>query len=140
MYKRQGTDNAIDEAAALVLHALHLPPDLHTEYFQSYLTPSEKQAALHLLERRVAERKPAAYLTNRAWFMSLPFYVDERVPVSYTHLDVYKRQVSNSAATRSLQANKSGTTRVVKGETLNNLPGTCTISRNIPPNGMWMRW
>ena len=76
-----GTDNAIDEAAALVLHALHLPPDLHTEYFQSYLTPSEKQAALHLLERRVAERKPAAYLTNRAWFMSLPFYVDERVLV-----------------------------------------------------------
>ena len=55
--------------------------DLHTEYFQSYLTPSEKQAALHLLERRVAERKPAAYLTNRAWFMSLPFYVDERVLV-----------------------------------------------------------
>ena len=76
-----GTDNAIDEAAALVLHALHLPPDLHTEYFQSHLTPGEKQVALHLLERRVAERKPAAYLTNRAWFMSLPFYVDERVLV-----------------------------------------------------------
>ncbi|HAO33558.1 MAG TPA: 50S ribosomal protein L3 N(5)-glutamine methyltransferase [Candidatus Competibacter sp.] len=76
-----GTDNAIDEAAALVLHALHLPPDLHGEYFQSRLTPAEKQAASRLLERRVTERKPAAYLTNRAWFMSLPFYVDERVLV-----------------------------------------------------------
>lgn len=76
-----GTDNAIDEAAALVLHALHLPPDLHVEFFQSNVTPSEKQAALHLLERRIAERKPAAYLTQRAWFMGLPFYVDERVLV-----------------------------------------------------------
>ena len=51
-----GTDNAIDEAAALVLHALHLPPDLHVEYFQSRLTLAEKQTALHLLKRRVAER------------------------------------------------------------------------------------
>ncbi|QQS53658.1 MAG: 50S ribosomal protein L3 N(5)-glutamine methyltransferase [Candidatus Competibacteraceae bacterium] len=76
-----GTDNAIDEAAALVLHALHLPPDLHAEYFQSRLTPTEKQAVLHLLQRRITERKPAAYLTQRAWFMGLPFYVDERVLV-----------------------------------------------------------
>jgi len=76
-----GTDNALDEAAALVLHALHLPPDLQADYFQARLTPPEKQAALRLLERRVSERRPAAYLTQRAWFMGLPFYVDERVLV-----------------------------------------------------------
>lgn len=76
-----GADNAIDEAAALTLHALHLPPDLHTEYLQAQLTPSEQRAVLHLLQRRIAERKPAAYLTQRAWFMGLPFYVDERVLV-----------------------------------------------------------
>ena len=76
-----GTENAIDEAAALVLHALHLPPDLHAEYFQSHLTPPEQQAAFQLLERRIIERKPAAYITNRAWFMGLAFYVDERVLV-----------------------------------------------------------
>ena len=76
-----GTDNAIDEAAALVLHALHLPPDLHPEFFQAALTPSEKHTVLELLERRVRERRPTAYLTNRAWFMDLPFYVDERVLV-----------------------------------------------------------
>lgn len=74
-----GTDNAIDEAAALVLHALHLAPDLPAEYLQAHLLPSEKQAAAQLLERRIAERKPAAYLTQRAWFMGLPFHVDERV-------------------------------------------------------------
>lgn len=79
VYFGHGTDNAIDEAAALVLHSLHLPPDLSGEYFQALLTPAEKQAALALLERRIRERKPAAYLTRQAWFMGLPFYVDERV-------------------------------------------------------------
>ena len=76
-----GTADAIDEAAALVLHALHLSPDLHEEYLQAALTPAEKQAVLDLLERRVRERKPAAYLMHQAWFMGLPFYVDERVLV-----------------------------------------------------------
>lgn len=76
-----GSDSAIDEAATLVLHALHLPPDLHAEYLQARLTPPEQLVALQLLERRITERKPAAYLTQRAWFMGLPFYVDERVLV-----------------------------------------------------------
>ena len=76
-----GTDNAIDEAAALTLHALHLPPDLSAEYLQARLTPPEQQAVLHLLQQRIVQRKPAAYLTQRAWFMGLPFFVDERVLV-----------------------------------------------------------
>ncbi len=74
-----GTADAVDEAAALVLHALHLPPDLPEDFLQAALTPTEKQIVVNLLERRVHERKPAAYLMNRAWFMGLPFYVDERV-------------------------------------------------------------
>ena len=74
-----GTTTAIDEAAALVLHSLHLPPDLPGDYFHAALTPTEKQNILILLERRIQERKPAAYLMNRAWFMGLSFYVDERV-------------------------------------------------------------
>ncbi|MCB1814202.1 MAG: 50S ribosomal protein L3 N(5)-glutamine methyltransferase [Candidatus Competibacteraceae bacterium] len=81
IYFGHGTDNAIDEAAALVLHALHLPPDLHENYLQASLTNSEKAAVLALLQRRIQERKPAAYLTHKAWFMGLPFYVDERVLV-----------------------------------------------------------
>jgi len=76
-----GTDNAIDEAAALTLHALHLPPDLSADYLQARLTPPEQQAVLNLLQQRTEQRKPAAYLTQRAWFMGLPFYVDERVLV-----------------------------------------------------------
>ena len=76
-----GTDNALDEAAALVLHALHLPPDLPDRYLEAALTGPERGAVADLLERRVTERLPAAYLTGRAWFMGLPFVVDERVLV-----------------------------------------------------------
>lgn len=88
-----GTDNALDEAAALTLHTLHLPPDLHADYLSASLTPDEKEAVLHLLERRLTERKPAAYLTGRAWFMGLPFYVDERVLVPRSPLaELIERQ------------------------------------------------
>ena len=76
-----GTSNAIDEAAALALHALHLPHNLPSGYFNCVLTPDERLEVLGLLERRIAERKPAAYLTHEAWFCGLPFYVDERVLV-----------------------------------------------------------
>lgn len=74
-----GTDNALDEAAALVLQGLQLPPDLAATYLAATLTPAERQRVIRLIERRIEERKPAAYLTHRAWFMGLPFYVDERV-------------------------------------------------------------
>jgi len=74
-----GTDNALDEATALVLHALHLPHDLPADYLDARLTEAEKKEVLLLLQRRVAERLPAPYLTHEAWFAGLPFYVDERV-------------------------------------------------------------
>ncbi|MCG6863585.1 MAG: 50S ribosomal protein L3 N(5)-glutamine methyltransferase [Chromatiaceae bacterium] len=76
-----GTDNALDEAAQLVLHALHLPPDLPAIYRECRLTFPERAAVCDLLERRITERKPAAYLTNRAWFAGLEFYVNENVMV-----------------------------------------------------------
>ncbi|MFO1433584.1 MAG: 50S ribosomal protein L3 N(5)-glutamine methyltransferase [Candidatus Competibacteraceae bacterium] len=90
-----GTANAIDESAALVLHSLHLPPDLDGEFFQATLTPLEKRVVLNLLDRRVRERKPAAYLMNKAWFMGLPFYVDERVLIPRSPLaELIDRQFS----------------------------------------------
>ncbi|MFZ4702489.1 MAG: 50S ribosomal protein L3 N(5)-glutamine methyltransferase [Candidatus Methylumidiphilus sp.] len=76
-----GTANATDEAVALTLHALHLPHNLPAGYFNCVLTLGERLEVLGLLERRIAERKPAAYLTHEAWFCGLPFYVDERVLV-----------------------------------------------------------
>lgn len=76
-----GTDNAWDEAMALVLHAIHLPPDINPEVINSRLTTSERQAAIAYITRRVEERIPAPYLTHVAWFAHMDFYVDQRVLV-----------------------------------------------------------
>ena len=76
-----GTDNAVDEAAFLVLHALHLPPDTSEALYPARLTAEEKSTVLALLKRRIDERRPAAYLTGTAWFAGLSFRVDERVLV-----------------------------------------------------------
>lgn len=76
-----GTLTPLDEAAAIVLHTLHQPYDLADAYLDSVLSMPERQAVLALIERRIRERKPSAYLTNEAIFAGLSFYVDERVLV-----------------------------------------------------------
>lgn len=76
-----GTDNALDEAAQLVLLSLHLDPDLPGTFRECRLTPSERVTITDLIERRVAERLPASYLTGRAWFAGLEFLVNEHVLV-----------------------------------------------------------
>lgn len=79
LYFGHGTENALDEAAYLVLHGLHMPLDTADAYLDTRLTGSEKQAILHVLERRIRERLPAPYLTGEAWFAGLPFFVSEDV-------------------------------------------------------------
>jgi len=74
-------DNAIDEATHLVLHALHLPHDLSPAYGQARLTGDEKKRVLELIDRRVDEHKPVAYLTGTAWFAGLQFKSDARALV-----------------------------------------------------------
>lgn len=76
-----GMANAIDEAAALVFHALDLE---HTAGAAAYgLRPeaADVERVLRLLASRVERRVPAAYLMGRMWFADLEFEVDERVIV-----------------------------------------------------------
>jgi ribosomal protein L3 glutamine methyltransferase len=73
-----GTDNAGDEAFWLLRHLQGWREDVDfAEPPSLELLPR----ALELAGRRVAERRPLAYLLREAWFAGLRFYVDERVLV-----------------------------------------------------------
>jgi ribosomal protein L3 glutamine methyltransferase len=76
-----GSDNAFDEAAYLILHTLHLPLDRLEPFLDASLTHGESEEVQAVIERRVKDRIPAAYLTNEAWLGEHRFYVDERVIV-----------------------------------------------------------
>ncbi|MCY7371136.1 MAG: 50S ribosomal protein L3 N(5)-glutamine methyltransferase [Polaromonas sp.] len=75
----QGTTNAFDEAAWLVLWQLGLPLDDLDSVSNRPVSDSERAQAATLLGARIATRQPAAYLTHEAWLMGVAFYVDERV-------------------------------------------------------------
>jgi ribosomal protein L3 glutamine methyltransferase len=81
-----GTTNAWDEAAYLVLHALHLPLDRLEPFLDATLTQPERLALADVLARRVDARIPAAYLTHEAWLGHFRFYVDERVIVPRSYI------------------------------------------------------
>ncbi|HRK79142.1 MAG TPA: 50S ribosomal protein L3 N(5)-glutamine methyltransferase [Thiobacillus sp.] len=76
-----GSDNAFDEAAYLILHTLHLPLDRLEPFLDASLTHGESEQVQAVIERRIKERIPAAYLTREAWLGEHRFYVDERVIV-----------------------------------------------------------
>ena len=85
-----GTQNAQQEATWLILWSLGQPLDsaLGTEEnsIENHpVTPNQQAQAATLIEERIRTRKPAAYRTNEAWLMGVPFYVDERaiVPRSF---------------------------------------------------------
>ncbi len=84
-----GMASAIDEAAYLTLHTLHMPVDTPSLYFDSRLTQEERNAIAAIIQARVETRKPAAYLTKEGWFCGLPFYVDERVLVPRSPIAEY---------------------------------------------------
>lgn len=76
-----GTDNAWDEAVQLILPTLYLPIDVPPHVLNSRLTTSERMRIVERVVKRINERTPTAYLTNKAWFCGLEFFVDERVLV-----------------------------------------------------------
>lgn len=81
IYYGHGTDNPWDECLSLVSFALNMPPQLNAEILASNLTLSERGSIVDLICQRISTKKPAAYLTNIAYFVDLPFYVNESVLV-----------------------------------------------------------
>jgi ribosomal protein L3 glutamine methyltransferase len=76
-----GTDNAVDESAALVFHALGLDHDQAAEAYAMVPGPGDVERVLALFGERIERRVPAAYLIGRMWFAGLEFEVDPRVIV-----------------------------------------------------------
>jgi ribosomal protein L3 glutamine methyltransferase len=74
-----GTENARDEAAALVYFVMRLPHDAPPGALKRSVTAAQAARVDALVERRITERVPLPYLTHEAWFAGLRFYVDERV-------------------------------------------------------------
>ncbi len=63
-----GTDNVRDDAAALVFHALGLAHDSAPASYQRAVTARGVARVTALVERRIDERIPSAYLTGVTWF------------------------------------------------------------------------
>lgn len=76
-----GTDNVWDEAVQLVMRSLHLPLENNKLFLDARLTQEERALILDRTEKRINQRIPLAYLLGEAWFMGMPFHVDERVLV-----------------------------------------------------------
>jgi ribosomal protein L3 glutamine methyltransferase len=81
-----GTASALDEAAYLILHTLHLPIDQLDPWLDARLMLDERKALEAIVAKRIATRKPAPYLTNEAWVQGHAFYVDERVIVPRSYI------------------------------------------------------
>ena len=76
-----GIDNAIDEAAYLIFGYLDLNHDKAEEAYQKTISNEDLIEIDKLIDCRINQNRPVAYLINKAWFVGLEFFVDERVLV-----------------------------------------------------------
>jgi ribosomal protein L3 glutamine methyltransferase len=79
VYLGHGNVSVWDESVQLVMAAIYLSWNNDAAVLDARLLSHEKKRIIDFVKQRVEERKPLPYITNEAWFMEMPFYVDERV-------------------------------------------------------------
>jgi len=97
-----GTDNALDEAAWLVLHAISARLDGSFDDCGRELDEHEEQQLRELLDDRITQKLPLAYLTGSARFAGLEFESGRaalvpRSPIAELVLDRFQPWVPSSA-------------------------------------------
>ena len=97
-----GTDNALDEAAWLVLHAISARLDGSFDDCGRELDEHEEQQLRELLDARITQKLPLAYLTGSARFAGLEFESGRaalvpRSPIAELVLDRFQPWVPSSA-------------------------------------------
>ncbi len=93
MFFGHGTDNARDEAAALLWYVMDLPWPAPAGVGGRRVTRAQQAAFEALLVRRIRTREPAVYLTGRIWFAGIPLRTDSRALIPRSPLaELIERQ------------------------------------------------
>ncbi len=79
LYFGHGTDNALDEAAYLLSYCAEKPVDFNDNDLTYVLTGKQREKAKKVLEQRIVDKIPAAYITGTAYFFGLAFEVNDNV-------------------------------------------------------------
>ncbi|QJC28116.1 50S ribosomal protein L3 N(5)-glutamine methyltransferase [Enterobacteriaceae endosymbiont of Plateumaris braccata] len=74
-----GTNNPLDESIQLIFSILGLPPHIWNNICDAKLTLQERQLIFQLVSKRINDRIPVVYLTNKTWFCGHELYIDQRV-------------------------------------------------------------
>ncbi|WP_295480430.1 50S ribosomal protein L3 N(5)-glutamine methyltransferase [Sutterella sp.] len=80
-----GSPDSCEDASFLICRALKLPFERFEMFLDAQLTHNELVRIVHLIDRRVHDKTPTAYLLKEAWLTGHRFYIDERalIPRSY---------------------------------------------------------
>ena len=80
-----GSPDSCEDASFLLCRALKLPFERFDMFLDTALTHNELVRLVHLIDRRVHDKTPTAYLLKEAWLTGHRFYIDERalIPRSY---------------------------------------------------------
>ncbi len=79
LFYGHGTDNAFDEAMALVLQWLRLPFEQAGLLLDARLLERERAELLEVIRQRCVERVPLPYIVGEAWFAGRSYIVDRNV-------------------------------------------------------------
>ena len=129
-----GTDNPLDEAAALVLFVLGIDYSDAEEPSFSKVSAVEFKLIEKLVEQRIKERKPLAFLTQEAFFCGHKFFVDERVliprsPMAELIQNLFEPWIDSASVERVLDvATGSGCLAIAIA---NNFPGAEVVASDV---------